>query len=125
MSPAFIGGIGDHLSGAEITFERYHLIAELNKAVDEVRKGGERKVRPELLLRAKQVRVAQASREPLHSLGSAASVVLSRPSARLGTARAWRWRWDFDGFYNQPPELSEKPIFSVGIAERSALGLHR
>ena len=27
---------------------------------------------------------------------------LSRPSMRLATARAWRWREDFAGFYDQP-----------------------
>lgn len=33
---------------------------------------------------------------------------LSRPSARLATApRAYRWRWDFDGFYDQAPEFAE------------------
>jgi transposase len=103
MSPAFIRGIGDHLPAAEITFDRYHVIAELNKAVDEVRKA-ERKIRPELagtkyVWLKRPERLSQRQRQTLSWL--------SRPSARLATARAYRWRWDFDGFYEQPPELSE------------------
>lgn len=103
MSPAFIRGVGDHLPEAEITFDRYHVIAELNKAVDEVRKV-ERKSRPELA-GSKYVwlkRPERLSQRQKQTLGW-----LSRPSAQLATARAYRWRWDFDGFYNQPPELAE------------------
>lgn len=103
MSPAFIRGIGEHLPEAGITFDRYHVIAELNKAVDEVRKG-ERKARPELagskyvwLKRPENLSIRQGEQ----------LAWLSRPSARLATARAYRWRWDFDGFYEQPPELAE------------------
>lgn len=103
MSPAFIRGIGDHLPGAEITFDRYHVIAELNKAVDEVRKA-ERKSRPEL---AGSKYVWLKRPENLSARQGEQLAWLSRPSARLATARAWRWRWDFDGFYNQSPELAE------------------
>jgi len=38
MSPAFICGIGEHLPNAEMTFDRYHVIAKLNEAIDEVRR---------------------------------------------------------------------------------------
>lgn len=38
MSPAFISGIEDHLSDALITYDRYHVMKVLNKAVDDVRK---------------------------------------------------------------------------------------
>jgi transposase len=103
MSPAFISGIGDHLPKAEITFDRYHVIAELNKAVDEVRKG-ERKSRPEL---AGTKYVWLKRPENLSTRQGEQLAWLSRPSARFATARAYRWRWDFDGFYEQPPELSE------------------
>ncbi len=103
MSPAFIRGVGDHLPEAQITFDRYHVIAELNKAVDEVRKG-ERKSTPEL---AGTKYVWLKRPENLSARQGQQLAWLSRPSARLATARAYRWRWDFDGFYNQPPELAE------------------
>ncbi len=103
MSPAFIRGVGEYLPSAKITFDRYHIIAELNRAVDEVRKA-EGKSRPELA-GSKYVwlkRPERLSERQKQTLGW-----LSRPSARLATARAYRWRWDFDSFYEQPPEFAE------------------
>jgi transposase len=38
MSPAFISGIAEHLQKAEVTFDKFHIIQNLNKAQDEVRK---------------------------------------------------------------------------------------
>jgi len=38
MSQAFIAGIGAHLPNATLTFDRYHVIATLNEAVDQVRR---------------------------------------------------------------------------------------
>ncbi len=38
MSPAFISGCEKHLSDADITFDRFHVVKEVNKALDEVRK---------------------------------------------------------------------------------------
>ena len=38
MSPAFIKGVGEHLPNAEITFDRFHIMKIINKAVDEVRR---------------------------------------------------------------------------------------
>lgn len=38
MSPAFISGCENHLPEAAITFDRFHIVKEINKALDEVRK---------------------------------------------------------------------------------------
>jgi len=38
MSPAFISGCLTHLPKTEITFDKFHVIKEVNKAMDEVRK---------------------------------------------------------------------------------------
>lgn len=38
MSPAFIKGVHENFPQAEITFDRFHIMKVLNKAVDEVRK---------------------------------------------------------------------------------------
>lgn len=38
MSPAFISGSMTHLPGAQIVFDKFHLVQSLNKALDEVRK---------------------------------------------------------------------------------------
>jgi transposase len=38
MSPAFISGVREHLNGASVTFDKFHVIQALNKAQDEVRR---------------------------------------------------------------------------------------
>jgi len=38
MSPAFISGCGEHLPNAAITFDKFHVVKEVNKAMDELRK---------------------------------------------------------------------------------------
>ena len=38
MSPAFIKGIKENLSNAEITFDKFHILKVINEAVDKVRK---------------------------------------------------------------------------------------
>jgi len=43
MSPAFISGMTDYLPKAEITFDKFHVIQALNKALDEVRRMEQKK----------------------------------------------------------------------------------
>lgn len=38
MSPSFISGCGNHLPGADITFDKFHVMKEVNKAMDDLRK---------------------------------------------------------------------------------------
>jgi len=38
MSPSFISGCGNHLPNADITFDKFHVMKEVNKAMDELRK---------------------------------------------------------------------------------------
>jgi len=38
MSPAFISGCREHLPGAAVTFDRFHVVKEVNRAMDELRK---------------------------------------------------------------------------------------
>lgn len=42
MSPAYISGVMDHLPNAKIVFDKFHITAMLNKAMDELRKGERR-----------------------------------------------------------------------------------
>jgi transposase len=39
MSPAYIAGVVEHLPKAKIVFDKFHIAAMLNKAMDELRKG--------------------------------------------------------------------------------------
>jgi transposase len=99
MSTAFIAGIGEHLPNATLTFDRYHLAAKLSEAVNQVRRT-EVRTRPELkrtrwLWLKNWSNLSVTQRRELHQL--------MRPSAKLATARALRWREDFQAFYDQHP----------------------
>jgi len=122
MSPAFIKGVGAYLGEQpntgpsqqgpdpespepaaelhqpQIVFDRFHVVAKANEAVDEVRRA-EAKTRPEL----KRSRYAWLKNDTNLSVRQRDQLTwLTRPSMRLKTARAARWRDDFNGFYEQP-----------------------
>lgn len=102
MSTAFISGITQHLPNATMTFDRFHLAAKLSEAIDTVRRT-EVTTRPELkhtrwlwLKNFSNLSVKQKAE--LHQL--------MRPSTQLATARALRWRQDFQAFYDQDPSYA-------------------
>jgi transposase len=97
MSTAFISGISHQLPNARMTFDRYHLAAKLRAAIDAVRRQ-EVATRPELkhtrwLWLKNWANLSAAQCRELH--------YLIRPLAQLATARARRWREDFQAFYDQ------------------------
>jgi transposase len=104
MSPAFISGIAAHLSNADITFDRFHIMKKLGEAVDAVRRD-EAKDRPLILKRTRWLWLT--NRQNLSPGQQRQLVWLTRPSLQLATARAHRWREDFQGFYDQPADQAE------------------
>ncbi|HKR52293.1 MAG TPA: transposase [Pseudonocardiaceae bacterium] len=107
MSNAFISGIAAHLPNARMTFDRYHLAAKLSEAIDAVRRQ-EVATRPELthtrwLWLKNWANLSATQRRDLHHL--------MRPSAQLATARALRWREDFQGHC----QLVERPAADVHV----------
>ena len=102
MSTAFLSGITQHLPNARKTYDRFHLAATLSEAVDDVRRT-EVTTRPELkrtrwLWLKNHASLSAKQRGELHRL--------MRPSAQLATARALRWREDFQAFYDQHPSYA-------------------
>ncbi len=102
MSTAFISGIRTHLPNARMTFDRYHLAAKLSEAIDTVRRQ-EVATRPELkhtrwLWLKNHTNLSAKQHGELHQL--------MRPSTQLATARARRWREDFQAFYDQDPSYA-------------------
>ena len=80
----------------QIIFDRYHVVAKANEAVDEVRRA-EAKTRPEL----KRSRYVWLKNETNLTVKQREQLTwLTRPSMQLKTARAARWRDDFNGFYD-------------------------
>jgi len=84
------------LHSPQIIFDRYHVVAKANEAVDEVRRA-ESKTRPEL----KRSRYVWLKNEANLTTKQRETLMwLTRPSLQLKTARAARWRDDFNEFYN-------------------------
>ena len=96
MSAAFIKGVTENLTEAEITFDKFHAVKLVNDAVDQVRRL-ESKSRPEL----KRSRYLWLKNEP--SLSAENREQLSRlTTLHLKTARAYQIRLAFQEIYKQP-----------------------
>ena len=79
----------------QIVFDRYHVVAKTNEAVDELRRA-ESKTRPEL----KRPRYVWLKNEAnLTAKQHEKLAWLTRPSMRLETTRAAGWRDDFNDLY--------------------------
>lgn len=98
MSPAYIKGIEDNLPNAEITFDKFHIMKIINKAVDKVRKGEVNE--QDILRRTKYIwlknraNLTVAQRETLE-------VIESMPQMNLKTVRAMQIRENFQEIYKE------------------------
>ena len=117
MSAAFISGVTENLTEAEITFDRFHVMKLIGDAVNDVRRA-EVKERPEL----RGTRYVWIKNEP--NLTAKQSTVLDTlSSTNLKTARAWRMRLAFQDIYAQPARAWGELFFDkwIGWAKRSRL----
>jgi transposase len=90
-------GAAAELHSPQIIFDRYHVVAKANEAVDDVRRA-ESKTRPEL----KRTRYVWLKNEANLTFKQREKLAwLTRPSMQLKTARAARWRDDFNELYNK------------------------
>jgi len=96
MSAAYIKGVTDNRTEAEITFDKFHAVKLVNDAVDKVRRA-ESKGRPEL----KRSRYLWLRNEPALSAESR-NQLAALTRLHLKTARAYRMRLAFQEIYNQP-----------------------
>jgi transposase len=88
MSPAYISGVQEHLPNAQITFDKFHVIAHASEAVDETRRQ-EQKLDPSL----KGMRwVLLKDRKDLSTGERAELEALTRRMTGSRTARAWHYR---------------------------------
>jgi transposase len=106
MSPAFIRGVADNLTGAGVTFDKFHVIQALNKAQDEVRRG-EQKVNP-LLTSSRYVwlknpeNLTERQKEQLETLRH----------ENLKTAKVCQMKLTFQDIYRniREPDVAKKAI---------------
>ena len=117
MSPAFIAGVTENLTEAEITFDRFHVMKLIGDAVDEVRRG-EVKARPEL----KGSRYAW-TKNAANLTARQSTVLDSLSQTNLKTARAWRMRLAFQDIYARYDRDFAEQLLErwIGWAKRSRL----
>lgn len=93
MSPAFISGIGKHLKNAEITFDKFHIMKLVNKAVDQVRR--EESITNDLLKNTRYLWL----KNTLSNSNELTRKELSLSKYHLKTARAWQIKTAFQDIF--------------------------
>ena len=96
MSGAYIAGVTENLTEAEITFDKFHVMKLIGDAVDKVRRA-EVKIRPEL----KGSRYLWLKNDRNLSAAQRAERT-SLTKANLQTGRAWAMRLTFQDIYKEP-----------------------
>jgi transposase len=96
MSAAYIAGVTENLTEAEITFDRFHVMKLIAEAIDKVRRA-EVKSRPEL----KGSRYLWLKNDATLSARQTAERD-SLAKANLKTGRAWAMRLAFQDIYKEP-----------------------
>ena len=96
MSPAFIKGIEDNLPNAQITFDKFHVLKIINKAVDQVRKS--EAVSVGILKKTKYIFLK--NNRNLTKKQSQLLAELSIPKLNLKSIRALHIRENFQEIYN-------------------------
>ena len=104
LSPAFALGLAQNLPEAEITYDRYHIIQLLSLAVDTVRRQ-ESPSKPRTLKHTRYLWLKNPKN--LTPKQAEKLAYLMTKEATLRTARAYRWRLQFDAFFDQPADLAE------------------
>ena len=117
MSAAFIKGVADNLTEAEITFDKFHVVKLVNEAVDQVRRE-EVKTRPEL----KNSRYLWLKNAANLST-TAHDTLASLTKLHLRTGRAYQMRLAFQEIYAQPGRQWGELFLDrwLGWAKRSRL----
>ena len=102
MSKAFIAGMGVHFPEASVTFDRFHAVRLVSKALDDTRKL-EQKGRPEL----KKGRYALLQNPGNLTDEQAGRLIAIMSVSGLQTARAYRIKRAFQALYEQPRQYAE------------------
>ncbi|HLI56889.1 MAG TPA: ISL3 family transposase [Actinomycetota bacterium] len=99
MSHHYIQGTAENFPNAQITFDRYHIVQMVSRAVDEVRRH-EASSRPKLLRNTRYLWLKNP--ENLTVKQAATLEYLQTREDTLYTVRAYRWRLLFNAFFEQP-----------------------
>lgn len=98
MSPAFIKGVEEEFPRAEITFDKFHIMKIINKAVDEVRKA---EVGEQEILRGQKYLFLKNRDNLTETQKESLKAIESMPRLNLKTVRAYHIRENFQGIYRE------------------------
>jgi transposase len=98
MSPAFIKGVEDNLPNAAITFDKYHIMKIINKAVDDVRKV---ETKEQDLLRGQKYLFLKNRQNLTEAQLKTLKAIESIPRLNLKTVRAYHIRENFQEIYKE------------------------
>lgn len=102
MSPAFISGVEKQFPSARLTFDKFHIMKIINKAVDEVRRQ-EQKDRPELA-RTRYIWLKNPENLKLSQIGTLEGLTVKK--LNLKTSRAYHIRLNFQELFSQPSQMA-------------------
>jgi transposase len=95
MSPAFIKGVAENLPEAAVTFDKFHAVKIVNDAVDQVRRGEQK--RQNVLKGTRYIWL----RNPANLSERQQAILDALPTHHLKTARAYQMRLAFQDLYQQ------------------------
>lgn len=102
MSPAFISGVEKQFPSARLTFDKFHIMKIINKAVDEVRRQ-EQKDRPELA-RTRYIWLKNPENLKLSQIGTLEGLTVKKLNLKI--SRAYHIRLNFQELFSQPPQMA-------------------
>ena len=104
MSPAYIKGVESYLPNAQITFDKFHIVKSLNKAVDEVRRQEQRSFGD-----LKKTRwIWLKNPEELTSEELEIKKKIEEENPNLKTVQAYNLRKEFQKLWDQPSYKAQK-----------------
>ena len=103
MSPAFIKGVEEQFPKAELTFDKFHIVKIINKAVDKVRRE-EQKEHPELI-RSRYTWLKNPENLTPKQTDKLNELIVKE--LNLKTSRAYHIKLTFQEIFNQPLEAAE------------------
>jgi transposase len=99
MSPAFIKGLTDNFPTAEITFDKFHIMKVINKAVDTVRK---EESKTNEILRGQRYLFLKNRDNLTVAQADTLREIESMPRLNLKTVKAYHLRENFQEIYKEP-----------------------
>jgi len=98
MSPAFIKGVEENFLNAEITFDKFHIMKIINKAVDEVRKT---ETKEQDILRGQKYLFLKNRDNLTESQRDILKAIEAMPRLNLKTVKAFHIRENFQEIYKE------------------------